>query len=108
MHRTQISIEDKQYTFLFGEARRLGVSIAELLRRMISERMLEQTDEGDPMDSLVGIAEGDGSAVGREHDSYFYGHRKTDCTSFALMQRLKLCTAVALDADFRTFGLLNA
>jgi predicted nucleic acid-binding protein len=30
----------------------------------------------------------------------------TDCTSFALMQRLKLSTAVALDADFRTFGLL--
>jgi len=29
----------------------------------------------------------------------------TDCTSFALMQRLKLTTAVAIDSDFRTYGL---
>lgn len=31
----------------------------------------------------------------------------TDCSSFALMQRLKLSTAVALDSDFRAFGLLT-
>ena len=29
----------------------------------------------------------------------------TDCTSFALMQRLGLSTAIVLDDDFRTFGL---
>ena len=28
----------------------------------------------------------------------------TDCTSFALMTRLKLDTAVALDQDFRALG----
>lgn len=29
----------------------------------------------------------------------------TDWTSFALMQRLKLTTAVAIDSDFKTYGL---
>jgi len=29
----------------------------------------------------------------------------TDCTSFALMERLKLEAAVALDQDFRAFGV---
>ncbi len=31
----------------------------------------------------------------------------TDCSSFVLMRRLQLSTAVALDADFRAFGLLT-
>ncbi|MFM8330831.1 MAG: type II toxin-antitoxin system VapC family toxin [Candidatus Methylumidiphilus sp.] len=31
----------------------------------------------------------------------------TDCSSFALMRRLKLSTAIALDADFHIFGLLT-
>jgi predicted nucleic acid-binding protein len=31
----------------------------------------------------------------------------TDCTSFALMRRLKLTTAVSLDQDFRAFGLVT-
>lgn len=29
----------------------------------------------------------------------------TDCTSFALCRRLRLSTCVALDSDFRAFGL---
>jgi uncharacterized protein len=29
----------------------------------------------------------------------------TDCTSFAVMQRLKIANAVAIDEDFRDFGL---
>ena len=29
----------------------------------------------------------------------------TDCTSFAMMQRLKIDSAVAIDDDFRAFGL---
>lgn len=29
----------------------------------------------------------------------------TDCTSFAVIQRLKLDTAITLDDDFRSFGL---
>lgn len=29
----------------------------------------------------------------------------TDCTSFAVMQRLGIATAIAIDEDFRSFGL---
>ena len=29
----------------------------------------------------------------------------TDCTSFAAMQRLRIDTAIAIDEDFRSFGL---
>jgi uncharacterized protein len=29
----------------------------------------------------------------------------TDCTSFAVMQRLKIASAVAIDEDFRAFGM---
>ena len=37
----------------------------------------------------------------RYHDHAF---SFTDCTSFAIMRRLGLTTAVSLDEDFRTFG----
>lgn len=76
MHRTQISIEDEHYAYLVREARSAGVSIAGLLRQMIVERMQGQTEASDPLDALAGIAEGDGTTVGREHDRYLYGSRK--------------------------------
>lgn len=38
----------------------------------------------------------------RFHDKAF---SYTDCTSFAAMERLKLNAAVAIDEDFRAFGL---
>ena len=37
-----------------------------------------------------------------------YSHKSfsfTDCTSFALCERLKLQSCIALDSDFRAFGL---
>ncbi len=42
------------------------------------------------------------SIFGRYRDHRF---SFTDCTSFAVMQRLKLDTALTLDDDFRSFGL---
>lgn len=76
MHRTQISLKEEQYAFLAGEARRVGVSIAELLRRMVSARMQERAGADDPLEALMGIAEGDGTAVGREHDRSLYRSRQ--------------------------------
>jgi predicted nucleic acid-binding protein len=55
---------------------------------------------------LVAVEPGDEDAAWdifvRFHDHVF---SFTDCTSFALMRRLRLDTAVSLDADFRAFGL---
>ena len=75
MHRTQISLKDEQYLFLAREAKAVGISIAELLRRMVDTRMREQNAADDPLEALVGIAEGDGTAAGREHNSYLYSSR---------------------------------
>lgn len=75
MHRTQISLEDDQYAFLAGEARKADISIAEWLRRMIAARMREQSQAEDLLEALVGIAEGDGRAAGRDHDHYLHGSK---------------------------------
>ncbi|MFM8330832.1 MAG: hypothetical protein ACKN9T_04010 [Candidatus Methylumidiphilus sp.] len=69
MHRTEITLEDEEYAFLLGEARTIGITIAELLHGMVTTRMRAQSLQADdPLEDLIGIAEGDGSAVGREHD----------------------------------------
>jgi hypothetical protein len=35
--RTQVTLRDEQYEYLHGEARRTGLSVAELVRRAIDE-----------------------------------------------------------------------
>jgi hypothetical protein len=56
MHRTQILLEEPRYDFLLREARRQGVSLSALVRRLITERMSGPKDEEDPLDRLTGIA----------------------------------------------------
>lgn len=74
MHRTQISLEPDQYRRLGDEARRRGISLAALIRSLIDDHLGHgQAPEEDPLEGLVGIAEGTGEAVGREHDRYLYG-----------------------------------
>jgi hypothetical protein len=78
MHRTQISLDERHYEFLVTEARRARVSLAEVVRRLISERMDAQDDEDDPIERLAGIASGKGSpaeadAIARDHDQHLYG-----------------------------------
>jgi hypothetical protein len=74
MHRTQISLEPEQYHQLGEEARRRGISLAALIRGLIDEHLgRKQPPEEDPLDGLVGIGEGTGEPVGREHDRYLYG-----------------------------------
>ena len=74
MHRTRISLEDAQYRRLGAEARRNGISISALIRRIVddylgSDRPLEQ----DPLEAVVGIGSGTGGSIGREHNRYLYG-----------------------------------
>jgi hypothetical protein len=76
MHRTQISLEPEQYRRLGDEARSRGTSLAALIRSLIDEHLgRSQPPEGDPLEGLVGIGEGTGEAVGREHDRHLYGAR---------------------------------
>ena len=74
MHRTQISLEPEHYGYLSAEARRLGVSMAEVVRRIVAERMRSQRPH-DPFADLVGAGEGDGRFSGADHDRVLYGDR---------------------------------
>jgi len=73
MHRTQISLEEAQYERLMREARQQGISLSELLRRMIDSRFENIPPPEDPLSAIDGIGEGDGRPIGREHNKYLYG-----------------------------------
>ena len=74
MHRTQISLEHEQYRLLGAEARRQGISLSALIRRLVDEFFgSERPPEQDPLEAVIGIGSGTGEAVGREHNRYLYG-----------------------------------
>lgn len=72
MHRPQISLEPEHYSFLSAEARRQGVSMAEVVRRLVEDRM-RVAQQRDPFVDLVGAGEGDGSFSGADYDRVLYG-----------------------------------
>jgi hypothetical protein len=74
MHRTQISLEPEQHRQLGDEARRRGMSLAALIRRLIDQHLdRDEPTPNDSLDSLVGIGNGGGDPIGREHNHYLYG-----------------------------------
>ena len=73
MHRTQISLHQEQYISLQQEAQRLGISLSEMIRRIVQEHFAKQNTETNPLNALAGIAEGTGEAVGRHHNRFLYG-----------------------------------
>lgn len=73
MHRTQISLETKQYEWLLAESRRRGVSLSALIRQMVTERSAATRRRRDPLAAITGIAAGSGDPVGREHNRFLYG-----------------------------------
>jgi len=73
MPRIQISLTPEQYRCLAEEARRLGVSVPAVIRRLIDEHSQRNAPDEDPLAEITGMAEGDGQAVGREHNCYLYG-----------------------------------
>lgn len=74
MHRTQILLEDRQYRLLRERARRQGVSMAGLIRAIL-DRELSGPPGGQESGlwEIVGIDEGDASAVSERTDRYLYG-----------------------------------
>ena len=74
MHRTQISLEHEQYRLLGTEARREGISLSALIRRLVDQHFNSGAARAiDPLEAVAGIGSGTGAPVGREHNRYLYG-----------------------------------
>ena len=75
MHRTQISLEHEQYRLLGMEAKRQGISLSALIRRLVDRHFNAKAGrEIDPLEVVAGIGSGTGAPVGREHNRYLYGN----------------------------------
>lgn len=75
MRRTQISLSRSEYIFLRREAKRRGMSMAAVVRKLIREQMTtrERIPADHPFREIIGIGHGDGTPVSEKHDEYLYG-----------------------------------
>lgn len=80
MHRLQISLPEWQAQYLADRAKREGVSIAELVRRLVERESKAATDRGsaDALWQLAGMAEDrgpliDGTPVSEAPELYLTG-----------------------------------
>ena len=71
MIRTQISLSEMEYHAAKHEARRLGISIAELLRRSL--RTLLPADPSKPWMKYAGMIETGDSSSSQKIDDIVYG-----------------------------------
>jgi len=70
--RTQILLERWQHAALKSLAEREGVSISDLVRRILSQRLRPRVSGRKGLTAIAGIGR-DGSAAGRDHDRWLYG-----------------------------------
>ena len=73
MVRTQISLTEEEYAAAKGEARRLGISLAELLRRSL--RHMLPADEQRPWMRYAGLIESGDAASSQRIDDLVYGRK---------------------------------
>ncbi len=73
MIRTQISLSEEEYAAAKREAQRLGVSLAELLRRSL--RAVIPADESKPWMRYAGMVETGDPESSRHIDEIVYGHK---------------------------------
>jgi len=73
MIRTQISLSETEYAAAKREARRLGVSMAELLRRSL--RAVLPVDETEPWMHYAGMVETGDPESSRNIDEVIYGRK---------------------------------
>ena len=71
-HRTQVLLEAWQHAALKTLAAREGVSISDLLRRILSRRLRPRPSGRKGLASIAGIGR-DRSATGRDHNRWLYG-----------------------------------
>ena len=70
-HRTQLLLEPWQYSALKALAEREGVSISDLVRRILSRRLRPRSTRRG-FRAMAGIGR-DRKASGRDHDRWLYG-----------------------------------
>ena len=73
MIRTQISLTEEEYEEAKREAKRLGISLAELLRRSL--RTMLPVDETKPWMRYAGMVETGDAASSRSIDEVVYGQK---------------------------------
>lgn len=73
MIRTQISLSESEYAAAKREAERLGVSLAELLRRSL--RTILPADETKPWMRYAGMVESGDAQSSRHIDEIIYGQK---------------------------------
>ena len=74
MIRTQISLSEQEYEAARNEAARLGISLAELLRRSL--RAMIPADESRPWMRYAGLVETGDPQSSRRVDEVVYGGRE--------------------------------
>jgi hypothetical protein len=73
MVRTQISLSEDEYAAAKREAERLGISLAELLRRSL--RSILPVDETKPWMRYAGMVESGDSSSSQHIDDVVYGQK---------------------------------
>jgi hypothetical protein len=73
MVRTQISLSEAEYKAAKLEAERLGISLAELLRRSL--RTVLPVDDSKPWMRYSGMVETGDSSSSQSIDDIVYGHK---------------------------------
>lgn len=73
MIRTQVSLTEEEYAAAKAEAKRLGISLAELLRRSL--RSLLPADESKPWMRYAGMVESGDPQSSRTIDEVVYGRK---------------------------------
>ena len=74
MIRTQISLSEAEYEMAKAEAARLGISLAELLRRSL--RHILPPDNQNPWMRYAGMVETGEQDASQKIDEIVYGHKK--------------------------------
>jgi hypothetical protein len=71
-HRTQILLEPWQYGTLKALAEREGVSLSDMVRRILTQQLRPQSSRRRGLQAIAGIGR-DRKAAGRYHDRWLYG-----------------------------------